>query len=340
MHKVSLFLALVFCVGVSAVQGTIDPIHDPSLWNDLLLKYVRENGEIDGIQLNVVNYTGFAQDPGLQTWIDSLKTVSINNLTRDEIYAFFSNVYNTFAVNMMITNACKKDLFGNCGPIGSIRDISSIVPFKLVWDKPAGTLAGSVWSLQDVENYLLSPPRGIKPDPRVHSAIVCASVSCPNLRKGAYNYSQIDQQFNESFNNWVSNNKKGMSVDTQNSQVTLSMIFNWYESMFEDFFKNTSFSNGKGSVVKFILLYLDPKSPNYAWLSAHQDSVSVSYFNYDWNANVEGNMPCDSGSRPCYPLWALLVTIGGVFLVILIVVIVIVVRKKFARKHSYHRVNS
>jgi len=313
--------------------ATIDPIHDPSIWNDLLLKYVRENGELDGISLNVVNYTGISTDPSFQVWITSLQSVKTDNLTKEEIYSFYSNVYNTFAIDMIVKYPCKEDLFGNCGAITGIRDIGTIVPFLSVWDKPAGNMGGKIWSLQDVENYLLSPPKPIKPDPRVHSAIVCASVSCPNLRRGAYNYSQVDLQFNESFNNWLLNEKKGMSVDILNSKVTLSKIFNWYESMFVDYF-----TDGKGSVLRFILLYLNSSSPVYQSLASHQNTLSIDYFDYDWNANVDGQIPCNSADRPCYPLWALLVTIVGILLVIVIVVIVIVVKRRRARK-GYHRIN-
>jgi len=248
---------------------------------------------------------------------------------------FFSNVYNSFAIDLIVKHPCKQDLFGNCGPISGIRDIGTTIPYKSVWDKPAGTLAGKVWSLQDIEDYLITPPQNYKADPRVHSAIVCASVSCPDLRRGAYNYSDIDRQFNESFNNWISNQKKGMQIDTANIVVKLSLTFDWYQSMFVNYFED-----GNGSVVRFILLYINNNSTDVKWLSDHKDSVTIQYFDYDWNVNVDGKVPCDSANRPCYPLWALLVTIAGVVVVIIVVVIVIFLKKKKTRKHSYHRINT
>jgi len=268
-------------------------------------------------------------------WLNALTTAKVENLTKSELYSFFSNVYNSLAISMMIKYACKEDLFGNCGPISGIRDIGTLIPYRAVWDKPAGVVAGKIWSLQDVEDYLLSPvDPNIKPDPRVHSAIVCASVSCPNVRRGAYNYTHLDSQFNESFNNWLSNPKKGMLVDTASSTVTLSLIFSWYDSMFSGYFED-----GKGSVLRFIVLYLDRNSTSYEWLKAHQDTASIDYFDYDWNANVDGKLPCYSTARPCYPLWALLVTLGAFLVVVVIVSIVIVVKKRRARRHTYHRIN-
>lgn len=54
-------------------------------------------------------------------------------------------------------SSSKTDLFGQCSPIHSIRDIGSLVPYKAVWDKPAGTIGGNVWTLQQIEDYLRSP---------------------------------------------------------------------------------------------------------------------------------------------------------------------------------------
>jgi len=111
------------------------------------------------------------------------------------------------------------------------------------------------------------------------------------------------------------------------------MIFNWYESMFEKYF-----TDGKGSVIRFILVYLNQNSTNYEWLSKHPDP-SISYFNYDWNANVNGDIPCDSGSRPCYPLWAFLVTLGGVVIIVVIAIIAVVCVRRSRKRSAYHRIN-
>jgi len=310
----------------------MDPVHDPTLWDTLLQKYVREGGEIDGISLSVVNYTGIGQDPAFGEWLSALETAKIDNLTRDEIYAFYSNVYNSLAINMMVQHACKEDVFGKCGPISGIRDIGTIIPFQEVWNKPAGTVGGKVWSLQEVEDYLLAPPN-MKPDPRVHSAIVCASVSCPNVRKGAYRYQDIDQQYNESWNNFIFNPKKGMLVDTANKKITLSKIFDWYGDMFKAYF-----TDDKGSVMRFVMLYLWSNHTDYQWLLKNAESASIDNFDYDWDANVDGKMPCDSSSRPCYPLWALLITIALLALVVVIAAIVVVCIRRRRRGHAYHRV--
>jgi len=325
-------VAIILLLGLVQAFAVIDPVHDASLWDKLLMKYIREDAQIDGITLNVVNYAGMAADPDFGVWLGALETAKLDNLTRNEIYAFYSNVYNSLAINMMIQHACRQDLFGQCGTISGIRDIGTIVPFQEVWNKPAGTVGGKVWTLQQVEDYMLTPPTPYHEDPRVHAAIVCASVSCPDVRKGAYTYEDIDGQYNQSFNHFLFNPKKGMSVDTANNKVYLSSIFKWYGSQFkqEDW--------KEANVLRFILLYLWTNHTDYEWLSKNYNSASIAFFDYDWNANVDGKLPCASGARPCFPLWALLVTIISIVLVVAIVIVVVVVIKRRRAKQDYQRV--
>ena len=76
----------------------------------------------------------------------------------------------------------------------------------------------------------------MKEDPRLHAAIVCASISCPNLAPYAYDAgANLDAQYNRSFNNFLNNTKKGMKVDKETKTVTLSKIFDWYVNMFTSF---------------------------------------------------------------------------------------------------------
>jgi len=170
----------------------------------------------------------------------------------------------------------------------------------------------------------------MKEDSRLHACIVCASVSCPNLRKGAYIIQGLDAQMTDNFNDFINNTKKGMAVDRDAKKVQLSKIFDWYA----DDFKNAV----NGEVLDFILLYLSPNHSDYQWLKDNKDSVKLDYFDYDWDVNANGDLPCDK-SRPCYPLWALLVTLGGILLIVCVALLVILIRYKLKRR-GYHRVDA
>ena len=45
-------------------------------------------------------------------------------------------------------------------------------------------------------------------DPRIHGCIVCASLSCPNLRGEAYEAARLSEQMDEQCTSWLSNSTK------------------------------------------------------------------------------------------------------------------------------------
>ncbi len=46
-------------------------------------------------------------------------------------------------------------------------------------------------------------------DSRLHACIVCASVSCPNVRREAYRVDRLAQQMDDQVGDFLSNPKKG-----------------------------------------------------------------------------------------------------------------------------------
>jgi len=254
---------------------------------------------------------------------------------KNDSYAFFINAYNALAIHMITANACEKDLFGACGNIGSITDIGTIIPYRPVWGMTAGTLAGNSYSLDDVEGYLRNPTP-YSEDPRLHAAIVCASISCANLRPEAYVAERIDYQLTDNFNSFINNTGKGMDVDETDNMVHLNMVFKWYESDFIDYMKNT---DSTVEVLEYILIYMYQSDPRFNWLRLNKGTVTIHYFDYNWDVNAEDGVPCSCQQRPCYPLWALLVTLGSlVFAVIIVAVVVVCVRRRRARA-GYERIN-
>jgi len=163
-------------------------------------------GAKKSIELNVVNYTGIRDHPDFPKLIEGLKNaIDPTKLEahgkRTEFYAFWINVYNIFAINMIISHPCKEDLFGSCGPLGSIRQVGEQQPaaFAKVWGLNAGNVGGSDHTLDGIEGMLRSPPTALNAteDSRLHSCIVCASISCPNLRNEAFIPSTLDAQMHD-----------------------------------------------------------------------------------------------------------------------------------------------
>jgi hypothetical protein len=272
-------LVYIFIIYVNAKPDNVNT----TLWDQVLKRYVYENRILQGITLNIVNYKLIANDSDFLEFIKQIESANITNLNKNETYAFYINVYNAFAIKMVIEHNCKKDLFGDCDTIQSIRDIGTIIPYKPVWGKIAGIVAGEPKSLDDIENFLRDPPN-MKEDPRLHTAIVCASISCPNLRKEAYTNTSIDQQLTDNFNNYLLNTKKGMFINQKENFIQLSSIFNWFESDFTNYFEPNSQPK---TVIDYILLYLYKNNSNYQYLQNYKNNINIEYFSYNWDLNAD-----------------------------------------------------
>ena len=226
-------------------------------WDILLGKYV-EADLIDGISLNSVSYGKLRLDPVFNKLDKSLSLFSPSKLTTDqEKLAFWINVYNIFAVKIVINNY----------PLKSIKDVGGF--FKSVWKVKAGTVDGKKYSLDEIEHGILRKMG----DPRIHTAIVCASISCPNLRKKSYSSKNLNKQLDIQMKDFLANPNKGMriNINEQPRRIFLSPIFNWFA---QDFISS-------GGVRNFISPYLSEKNRNVI----KNPQYSISYMDYNWAIN-------------------------------------------------------
>ncbi len=67
-------------------------------------------------------------------------------------------------------------------------------------------------------------------EPRIHFAIVCASVSCPDLRAEPFQAKQLESQLNDQLQSFLNNSGKGIRI--QDEQILLSKIYDWFEEEF------------------------------------------------------------------------------------------------------------
>jgi len=227
-----------------------------------------------------------------------------------------------------LKNTCAIDLFGDCRQLKSIKEIFEQQPslFDIIWSTPIQVMKnwndGQAIALNDIENnYLRQSPLFIE-DVRIHGCIVCASVSCPDLRNSAYTVEGIEDEMEENVVSWLANPLKGSTAS--GSAVKVSTIFDWFA---EDFNNATGRSNSF-SVETFLKKHGPPSVQK-----ALQGTYTLSYFTYNWNlnGNIKGLCKVD---RPCFPWWALLCLILGVLVVV--VVSVLCVRKK--KQSGYERI--
>ena len=152
-------------------------------------------GEVDGVTINVVDYCGIKADPDFDKVVDSWTTANTAGFNEDEFLAFFINAYNIFTIQTIIKHA--KLPGGQC--IKGIRDIGFDLPIQV---------AGSNTTLDQIELWLRNPRKygwDFDEDCRIHGCIVCASVSCPNVRPEVYqpDHDKLNAQMSSNVRNWL-----------------------------------------------------------------------------------------------------------------------------------------
>ncbi len=189
---------------------------DWRVYDALLKRHVSQHRQ-HNISLAWVNYPALAKDTAFKQMVKMLANFPTQHLTsRSEKLAFYINAYNVLTIKMILDHR----------PLKSIRDAGSL--FGSVWKKTAGKLGGKTVTLDTIEHQILRPMG----EPRIHMAIVCASLSCPDLRAEAYRAEQLEEQLETQTRAFLNNPGKGLAI--QGKMVRLSKIFNWFRKDFTD----------------------------------------------------------------------------------------------------------
>ena len=245
------FFSLLICL----LWTTTAAAFDFSGWDFLIKKYVQPK-TVDGILINAVDYEQLKDDSGFKKLISDLSSADLNSLkTSEEKLVFWINTYNIFAAKMVTDHY----------PIKSIKNAGSI--FNQVWKKPVGLVDGKKMTLNEIEHDIL---RNMG-EPRIHVAIVCASVSCPDLRLEAYQIDNLYEQLDDQMRRFLRSSKKGMRIDSNSNHIYLSSIFKWFKDDFES----------RGGVLKFIGNYVSPEIVK----ELERSGIKVSYLDYNWDLN-------------------------------------------------------
>ncbi len=233
---------------------------DHSDWDRVLKTYVSDSGEVDYAAIK-----GNRQD--LDAYVNRLADASPENQpdkfpgAKDQL-AYWMNAYNAFVTQAVV----------DAYPIMSVRRIGpGETDFFVKKHCKAG---GRLLSLQDIETNFL---RKVSGDPRIHFAIVCASLSCPRLSHDAFSGGNVESQLDFLTRQFFSE-RRNLSVDALTREVTLSMILTWYKS---------DFQAGQSSLVDYAKRYAPPRM---AELIDGIRNPKVKFREYDWAIN-------DAGSR-------------------------------------------
>lgn len=227
-------------------EGSID--HGP--WDRLLTKYVKATP--DG--LNRVDYAAFkAGDAStLKRYLDSLQAIAIETYSRDEQFAFWVNLYNAATVDVILDNY----------PLQSIRDIGLLGAGP--WKDEILKVSGRDLTLDTIEHEILRP---VWKDVRIHYAVNCASVGCPNLATRAYTVDRLEMMLEEAARAYVNHPRGFMRRD---GGLVASSIYDWYGSDWGD----------QAAILAHARRYASE-----ATSAMLNNATRIDSFDYDWALN-------------------------------------------------------
>ena len=153
------------------------------------------------------------------------------------------NYYNLLIIYQVLDNY----------PIHSVEQINGIFTksHPLAWKNK---------SLNELEKWLLEKSG----DPRLHFALNCGAISCPDITNKLYEEATLDSQLDERTRMALAD-PRNLIIDTTLKTIKLNQIFKWYRHDFKDI-----------GLLNFINQYQEQDI---------DDSYGVEYLIYDWSLN-------------------------------------------------------
>ena len=207
-------------------------IIDHSAFENFLATYVVKSSD----NINLVNYKNVTnkEKTNLAEYIHYLENIKITNYSKAEQFPYWINLYNAVTIQLIINNY----------PVTSIKKIKA--SFGLFssgpWDDQLVVVEGNELSLNDIEHRILRP---IFKDKRIHYAVNCASLGCPNIQEEVFTSSNLENQLDKAAREYINHNR---GVEILNGKLYLSSIYKWYD---EDF-------GSKEELIKHLSFYADP----------------------------------------------------------------------------------
>ena len=214
----------------------------------------------------MVNYDAFKAAPAFAKYLASLAATDPTPMPRDEQLAFWINAYNAYTIQLIVAHNERK----------SIRNINKTFFLKLKgpWSEPLATVGGHNYTLDDIEHQIIRPTYG---EPRIHAALVCAAMGCPQLRSEAYAGARLPAQLDEQMATFLLKSPAKNRVDVAGKVWYHSMIFGYYQK---------DFGGSVKAAAKFAAKWYRDGGEKQLLLSG---DFKASETDYDWTLNSQEN---------------------------------------------------
>ena len=269
---VVVFVVVLLVAGFDRLEAFLAPkaelwprwqAHDPASneridhaqWETFLRAYVAADGA--GIHRIPFARVSSGHRALLEGYVARMEAVPISRYAREEQFAYWINLYNAATVRLVLARY----------PLKSIMDLN-ISPgwFSFgPWEKKLLTVEGERLSLGDIEHRILRP---IWRDPRIHYAVSCLALGCPNLPARPVTRENSEALLEAGARAYI-NHPRGARVEGR--LLTVSKIYNWFSA---DFGENNT------DVITHLKRYADPPL-----LEALGGIKGIEGYAYDWMLN-------------------------------------------------------
>jgi Protein of unknown function, DUF547 len=266
MKKLFQFMAAAAVLLSSTAFAQFDQSH--KAFDDLLKKHVTYIANGNASQ---VSYKGLAQDrTALKSYLDSISSVpegTYKSWNKNQQLAFLINAYNAYTIELILTK------YPN---LKSIRELGGT--FSKPWSIKFIKLFGKDVTLDNIEHDMIRAD-GVFNDPRIHVAVVCASIGCPMLRNDVFTADKLDAQLDDGMKRFLSDKSRNR-YNAETKKLEVSKIFDWYK---KDFVKgHKGFASLEATLGKYADQLADDAA---ARAEIKAGKVAITYLDYDWNLN-------------------------------------------------------
>lgn len=250
--KAILLLCLMFGFSLSALAFD----HTHKQWGDTLSQYVTFKDGQSYFDYKKLKNSSESSMKNLNNYLGELSAVTqseYDQFNKNQRFSFLVNAYNAFTIKIIVDNY----------PVKSIKDIGTI--FTSTWKIKFFELFGEKTHLDHIEHGLL---RKKFSEPRVHFAVNCASMGCPNLLDKPFTESNLEELLAKGEKEFFAQSSKNR-LDLKNNIVYASKIFDWF---------GVDFVKKHGSLKKYLAKAFN--EPN-----VKAKKVKVKFTDYGWGLN-------------------------------------------------------
>jgi hypothetical protein len=230
---------------------------DHSKWGRLLDRYL-DTGTSSGVNFLRYGEVTPADRQLLETYLVELQAVRVTGLNRAEQKAYWVNFYNALTIKVILDHY----------PVESITDID-ISPGLFSngpWKAKLVEVEGQKVSLDDIEHRILRP---IWQDNRIHYAVNCASIGCPNLQPEPFTAENMERILDEGARDYIRHPRGARFAE--DDRLVVSSIYDWFQ---------VDFGGTEKGVLQHLSRYADPAFAER--LKRFEGDID---YEYDWGLN-------------------------------------------------------